>query len=1211
MPTHITARLAWHRDGWDGSVCAEPELNTYCVGPKSYPGDVIAFERDIEAEQNCAGCRGASLEGYVPPCCYSYNAFGIEEAGANSNPPDFFYGGADAHSWVLPPATVCVWPYEAMYGDEVKEKGYFDNDVRRENVIQFFAPIIEDEGHNLLFYYANYSNPLSEEETPRYVLIGVSRIAKVGPELRYENVNDKVAERYGGGMIWARNISARYPDEGLRLPYHRYKDDPELLRRIALFPEDPALCKYGSKHVSDDQAIGLLEQFLDRVRLLLEMGDDSEDWRARETWLLGAIAKLWKHRGLYPGLLRVLEAADATAFIPGTKAAMQREGAQAAHALVFDVLENGATNSVSEGLSEAALKETRRNWRLIDVDARRVAKEVLARLDLTAWQMADILSDDRTDSGLPIEAAELLKNPYLLTEAFVDPADASHIPWSMIDRGMLPLPDTGPAYPELSMKDERRFRALCVEHVRDEPNHCFRFAASLVEEINQRMARLPDWKSVGFNQRYFDADQEFLSELLTLRPTEHGLAVYLRSVFEDERAVEGALRSLGSRPDIALKRPVTEVDWKGWIEKPASDLALKCDTEYRAAVTEQAEICARIFRRPLAIVTGAAGTGKTSVIEALIRAVRRVEGEGTAIKVLAPTGKATDRARQVFEDSGLAGVETVTIHSLLASNGWLKDNLTFRRSGGKREAVQTLIIDEASMLDLELAATLFRAVDWNSVRRLVLVGDAGQLPPIGRGRVFADLLRWVGPNHEGLGRLTTNLRQMLNRVKGDGTAIVRTAELFIVQDGDAGDGAQDAPTRPDQEELVEQLHAGGPVDKDLSVVFWDDPTQLAELLIDTVERRMVASGTPEADRPYKLWQAGLRDDPTRFQILTPNRGEPYGVEALNFACQERIGSTVIDRIGSVDGITLFDKVIQLRNRTRSNPIWAYDWNQRANVKVEVFNGEIGLVDRFGFDTSVQQRLKTGYGKMLSRFVVRFGRKPHLTVGYGKAVPAANGKSRNEKVEDNLELAYAVSVHKAQGSEFANVFVVIPARAGASLSPELVYTALTRAGRHCTLLIQRDVNSLLDARRRENAQTPRIASSLFQLHVPKAELLDRRGWYEAGKIHEALSGDMVRSKSEVIVANLLHQAEVPFTYETLLFADDGTIKLPDFTVTWAGERWYWEHLGLLDQSRYANEWQAKKAWYDRWFPGRLLTTEEGPQLSSKAAALVAQLKGLNS
>jgi exodeoxyribonuclease V alpha subunit len=218
MPTHLTARLAWHNDGWDGSVCRSPERNTYCIGCKSFPGDVIARERDLKREQQLAGRAGAKLEGYIPPCSYSYNAFDLSQAGAASNPPDFFYGGAKRHVWELDPATVSVWPYEAMYAEEVKAGGFLDNNRRRALTLEFFKPIQDDCGTNLIFYYANYSNPLSEEDAQKYVLIGVSRIVKVGPELLYEDVKQNIAEKYAGGMIWARDISSAYPDERLRLP---------------------------------------------------------------------------------------------------------------------------------------------------------------------------------------------------------------------------------------------------------------------------------------------------------------------------------------------------------------------------------------------------------------------------------------------------------------------------------------------------------------------------------------------------------------------------------------------------------------------------------------------------------------------------------------------------------------------------------------------------------------------------------------------------------------------------------------------------------------------------------------------------------------------------------------------------------------------------------------------------------------------------------
>lgn len=1208
MPTHLTARLAWHANGWDGSVCSEPEKNTYCVGCKSFPGDVIARERNLEREKLLAGQSGENLNGYIPPCSYSYNAFGVAEAAAGANPPDFFFGKAKRHEWDLEPATVSVWPYEAMYADEVKAEGYLDNDRRRELTHNFFEPIQADCGKNLIFYYANYSNPLSEEESQKYVLIGVSRVVKVGPELLYEDVEPEIAQKYAGGMIWARDISAAYPEEGVRLPYHNYSDDPERLSEIAIFPENPNLCKYGSKHLSDDDSIGLLEQFLAKVRFLRDIGDETENWIVREQWLLKVIAELWTQRGLYPGLLKALKVAGAVRLIDNAKALCANEGHVSAFKAVFDVLDEGKTNAVTVGVDSADVKKIGRSWNLLDNGSRLLLKEVLPRLDLPLETMEAIASANRAECGIEASPEDIVQNPFLLAEMFCGESVEDRISWSTVDRGVLPSPDLGgEPLSGIDFNDERRFRSLCVEHLRNEAKHTFRLARDLIVEIAERMERLPAWKQAEFSERYFEVDADFLSGAITLRPIECGLAVYLNSVFEDERLVEQTLNGLMTRPEIELRRPISESDWHSWIFKSDSPLAIKAQIQYLEATDEQAEVCQRLFRLPFSVVTGPAGTGKTTVIEALIRAVRRSEGEGASILVLAPTGKATDRAREVFESASLQSVQAVTAHSFLASNGWLNNNLTLKRAGGRRAQIGTLVLDEASMLDLDLAAALFRAIDWQYIRRLILVGDPGQLSPIGRGRVFADIIKWLQKDRElHLGRLERNLRQLLNKVHGEGTAIVALSELFIVDDENKGLDGHDTSTRLDQEDLIARIHAGGAVDHDLDVIYWDEPGDLAETLLAAVEKRMRNGDATGEKQPYQIWREALDPDPTRYQILTPHRGEMHGVESINEACQARIAGKVIERVGVIDGITLFDKVIQVRNRPKSNPIWAYDSLKREQVKVEVFNGEIGSVSPIGFDKKIWGTLKTGYGPRLKRFAVKFNRKEEISVGYGRDVPNGGKYKRNEKVEDNLELAYAVSIHKAQGSEFANTFVIIPSSVKRPLAAELVYTALTRASHHCTLLIQQDVRSLLDARRRENAQIPQINSYLFDLHMANEAIANRRGWYEAGKIHEALTGDMLRSKSEVIIANLLHEREVPFHYEQPLFAPDGTLKLPDFTVASRGKIYFWEHLGLLDQSKYAKEWEIKKAWYDRWFPGQLLTTMEGAHLSKSASEVIERI-----
>ncbi|HRV29507.1 MAG TPA: exonuclease, partial [Spirochaetia bacterium] len=145
MSVHITARVAWHDDGWNGHICRKPSANTYCVGPRSYPGQLIAELRSLEWEETVCGQSTGNLD-RIPPCCYSMNAFGADEIPAESAPPVWFGSGAQTRRWTLPPATVCVWPYEEMYADEVSTpQGSFDYKKRLDRALEFFSRIQPDK----------------------------------------------------------------------------------------------------------------------------------------------------------------------------------------------------------------------------------------------------------------------------------------------------------------------------------------------------------------------------------------------------------------------------------------------------------------------------------------------------------------------------------------------------------------------------------------------------------------------------------------------------------------------------------------------------------------------------------------------------------------------------------------------------------------------------------------------------------------------------------------------------------------------------------------------------------------------------------------------------------------------------------------------------------------------------------------------------------
>jgi exodeoxyribonuclease V alpha subunit len=1206
MTIHISARVAWHADGWNGHICRDPAANTYCVGSQSYPGQLIAEKRSLDWETERAG-EPCSLLDRIPPCCYSHNAFGINEVPAEAAPPEWFSDGTQTRRWALPAATVCVWPYEVMYGDDVRREGRYDYDRRLANAREYFGTISPNE--SLIFYYANYSNPFSEDEAKRYTLVGLSRVKGLGDELFYEGCSDHVKERYGGGFVWQRAITSHYPDQGLRIPYHTYRDRPEVLERIALFPENPRLCKYATRHLSDDDALGLVEGFLRVVRELQAVGDTSEDWSLRGRWLEQLISELWQHRGLLPGMPSVLEVLSLHDAIPVFKArALEGKEIETADA-VFSFLDGQVEDVAGITLNQQDAKSARRQWRLRSKEEQRLVKEALPRFSLGAEQIEKILGENRVQNGISASPISIADNPYVLSEQYQGDGPDDFIPWGMIDRGMIPSPELG-GEALAGADDERRFRALVVDALRREEMHVFVSSTTIIEGVNRRLSVLPEWKRFAFHDRYLEADAEFISQAVEMRRESELSYLYLNGVFEDERLLEEKLRFLIGGPDIALRTPLTAEVWRGYLFETGSLLARKAPSEYRAAIEKQVEACQRVFVRPISVLAGEAGTGKTTVIRALVKAIKRGHGIGSSVIALAPTGKAADRIREVVEgDDALQGqVEVVTIHSFLAKRGWLNPNMSFKRSGGRvEEGYATYILDESSMLDLALTAAFFRAVRWSTVQRLILVGDPNQLPPIGRGRVFADIIDYVREQApESIATLEHNLRQLEGRLAGESTGIIDLAQCYLHVRHD-GMKNEDATTAAEQ--ILQKVQLGGDVAPDLRVLYWRDQQDLSRMLLeqmaaDLAEDVRMREEEPSDELPA-LWRQAHEENskPAYFQVLSPYRGEFFGVEELNRVCQEHVRGRRPTGNDALDGVMLFDKVIQVRNRPRSWPISAWNHATRATEAIELFNGQLGFVWPHLFD---KQKWKSPRFR-LEKFRVSFDRREDYSVGYGRGLGKnANGRwIPEESVEENLELAYAISVHKAQGSEFERVYVVVPKSKQALLGTEMFYTALTRARRHCTLLVDQDISSLLGMRRPEASRLRRINSSLFEFRIVPDTLLSVGGWYEDGRIHHTLAQVAVRSKSEVIIANMLHERDIPFRYEQPLYAADGSFYLPDFTVTWRGKDFYWEHVGMLHRDDYRAHWEKKRAWYERNFPGCLIMTEESAELSPEANEVIGR------
>jgi len=183
------------------------------------------------------------------------------------------------------------------------------------------------------------------------------------------------------------------------------------------------------------------------------------------------------------------------------------------------------------------------------------------------------------------------------------------------------------------------------------------------------------------------------------------------------------------------------------------------------------------------------------------------------------------------------------------------------------------------------------------------------------------------------------------------------------------------------------------------------------------------------------------------------------------------------------------------------------------------------------------------------------------------------------VDENLELAYALSVHKAQGSDFEIVFLIIPKEAQ-TLSRELIYTGLTRFRKHLVLLVEGDTETLRRLRLPDRSDTHLRNTNLFALSLrpdPDRPVAP----YPEALIHRARSGVLVRSKSEVIVADVLDSLGISWKYEEPLFPADNprNYRLPDFSIGFEGDLYYWEHLGMLSIPSYRDGWNKKCRWYE--------------------------------
>ncbi|RBY97502.1 exodeoxyribonuclease V [Blastococcus sp. TF02-8] len=357
----------------------------------------------------------------------------------------------------------------------------------------------------------------------------------------------------------------------------------------------------------------------------------------------------------------------------------------------------------------------------------------------------------------------------------------------------------------------------------------------------------------------------------------------------------------------------------------------------------QKQAVAQVLSAGVSLLTGGPGTGKSRTVAAIVKLLR---AKGTDIALAAPTGRAAKRLEELTDHPA------TTVHRLLGAQG---ASGGFSRNEEWPLDADVIVVDEASMLDVELTAALLEACPDGT--HLLLVGDPAQLPSIGPGHVLGDLI-------DSGAVPVTELRTLYRQAEGGAIArlasAVRQGELPPVDS-------------PDREVVV--VPAAGSAEAARRVV---------QLVTDSIPR-------------------ALGIDPGSVQVVTPVHRGPAGTIELNKALKEKLNPGE----GAVFGFDPGDRVVATANHLDLDPIG-------------FANGEVGVVTG------------TGDGS--------------LTVDFSSGPVTCTGQALFD-----LRHGWAITVHRAQGSEWPGVVVVLPPEAGGMLSRPLVYTALTRAQKHLSIV----------------------------------------------------------------------------------------------------------------------------------------------------------------
>lgn len=655
--THLTVRVAWHDTKWNGAICANPGLNSFCC---SLPR---IREAKTAAEQTLHSQPFNKLQPHeLPPCKAESGFFMSPHSWAREFDHPYrknrkcaeTHGTLKKRILTIPPYSAVAVPFNWMLRRRQKEieaqlphtlpldetapfaTPWVFGKKRQESLVDLVFGRLVDE-RSLAFFYAKEGHPVGDRI--KRLVVGIGRITKVGRREHYDTTEGKE-----GYPFWDRVITHSIRKDGVDgflLPYHDYLEttgDPaEDARRRALLDEivvTPADANqrdfsFGSEVTGSDVALSILTRAMAAVRKICEHGIAAGPWQKREEWLNKQIALAWKDRGSFPGAGVMLEALGLNL---GTALVLELRACGALKSEtdpwpVLDELFRGKRSAPNKAFAPhiVAVSPT---WAALS-PAERKLWALLARFDLTLAQAKRIWNESSRRTGFSriTTNEEIIENPYVLAERDFGGGEDAAVSLELVDRGLLPdeaLASTAPvAEPSrlLSATDRRRIRCGLVTVLRKAALDGDSLLS--LDECLGRLAAISPTNPILIPVQWIEGNAGFLESVVCRLVVEvkgetprNVPALQLADLQQREEKLGKILRVRSARAVAAPK-----ADWKKLIAEAIAangqPINLKNPRHVRA-LEEQAVALERVLGRRLTTLVGGAGTGKTSVVGGLV-----------------------------------------------------------------------------------------------------------------------------------------------------------------------------------------------------------------------------------------------------------------------------------------------------------------------------------------------------------------------------------------------------------------------------------------------------------------------------------------------------------------------------------------------------------------------------------------------------------------